>query len=108
MIYEPAEDSFLLASVLHTFVKNKSVLDMGCGSGILSVTALQQGAMSVLSVDINPESVEICKHQGLFSLVSDLFTKVTGTFDVIICNPPYLPLDDDEDKESQLITTGGQ
>src|SRR3989344_7898437 len=108
MIYEPAEDSFLLASVLPTFVKHKSVLDMGSGSGILSVTALQQGAMSVLSVDVNPEAVTVCKQQGLAAICSDLFEHVSEKFNVILFNPPYLPLDEDEDEESTRITSGGK
>ena len=40
-------------------------------------------------------------------MVSDLFLNITGTFDTIIFNPPYLPLDPSEDHESALMTTGG-
>jgi release factor glutamine methyltransferase len=33
---------------------------------------------------------------------------VKGKFDLIICNPPYLPNDNKEDEESKLATTGGE
>jgi len=41
MIYEPAEDSFLLAEQIKFFAKNKKILDMGTGSGILAKKAHQ-------------------------------------------------------------------
>ena len=82
------------------------VLDVGCGGGILARAALSV-TPEVLACDINPEAVAACTAQGISAFVSDLFDNVTGTFDVIIFNPPYLPLDAAEDAESALITTGG-
>ncbi len=108
MIYEPREDSFLLASLFSDFIfENTKVLDVGCGSGFLSVQAKNLGA-DVVSIDINPESVDYCKSLGLNVLYSDLFENVKDKFDVIVFNPPYLPEDEDEDEESKLITTGGE
>ena len=37
-----------------------------------------------------------------------MFENISEKFDLITFNPPYLPLDKREDKESQLITTGGK
>ena len=37
-----------------------------------------------------------------------MFSNVKGKFDLIIFNPPYLPNDELEDKESKKITTGGE
>ncbi|HLC55579.1 MAG TPA: HemK2/MTQ2 family protein methyltransferase [Candidatus Nanoarchaeia archaeon] len=106
MIYEPKEDSYLLQKFVKKYALGR-VLDMGAGSGIQARTALQR-TRDVLAVDINPEAVEHCKEQGIPALQSDLFDKVEGKFDVIIFNPPYLPRDEREDKESSLITTGGK
>lgn len=108
MIYEPAEDSYLLSKVLKRYVKNKKVLDMGTGSGIQAETALKSKAKSVLAVDIDKEVIAFVSQKKIPSLHSDLFSKVTGKFEVILCNPPYLPLDSKEDKQSQRITTGGK
>ena len=108
MIYTPAEDSSLLAHTLPTYVKKKSVLDMGTGSGILAETAFKAKAKKVLAVDINPEAIRLLKKKGIPSRISNLFSKVTETFEVILFNPPYLPRDSQEDKESQRITTGGK
>src|SRR3989344_3667442 len=42
------------------------------------------------------------------SIQSDLFNKVKGKFDLIIFNPPYLPEDELEDRESRRATSGGK
>lgn len=110
LIYQPAQDSLLLASVIPQYVKNKSVLDMGSGSGILAEKALQSGAKSVVAADINPESIKWIKSKDINAIQSDLFSNIPKpkTFDIIICNPPYLPKDPKEDQESSLATTGGK
>ena len=106
LIYEPDEDSFLLASSISPFCTNKKVLDMGCGMGYLALEA-QKIALSVHCVDINEAAVNSCKVLGLDAITSDLFSEVSGKFDVILFNPPYLPLEQEEDEESALITSGG-
>lgn len=108
MIYSPAEDSYLLEAQIKNYAKGKSVLDMGSGSGILAKAALDSGAKSVIAVDINKESIEHIKSLGIHSIKSDLFKNVKGKFDLVIFNPPYLPEDKNEDKESRLATTGGK
>jgi release factor glutamine methyltransferase len=112
-VYQPAEDSHLLADVLKSYFgnlvdKDISYLDMGCGSGILSETALDFGIENVLAVDINPDAVEEARRVGAIGVVSNLFNKVEGKFDVISFNAPYLPLDDREPEDSQVATTGGK
>jgi len=106
MIYEPSADSFLLQKYVIKYAKGK-VLDMGTGSGLQALTALKK-TKDVLAVDINKEAVKHVKEKGVKVVQSDLFSKVKGKFDLIIFNPPYLPEDTLEDKESQLITTGGK
>ena len=91
MIYEPNEDSYLLAEQVKKYAHGK-VLDMGTGSGIQAETALKN-TKDVLAADINEESVNYCKKKGINSIQSDLFQKVSGKFDLIIFNPPYLPLE---------------
>lgn len=108
MIYEPAEDSYLLQKQVKKFVKNgMSVLDIGTGSGIQAITANEQGA-NVLAIDINPECVKHVNNLGISTLQSNLFENVRGKFDLIIFNPPYLPEDQLEPEDSKLITTGGK
>ncbi len=110
LIYEPAEDSYLLESVIQNYAKNKSVIDIGTGSGILAKKAKKAGAKSVIALDINKEALNQLKKKvkGIKLIKSDLFNNVKESYDLIICNPPYLPEDKEEDNESSLATSGGK
>ena len=108
IIYEPAEDSYLIYREVKKIARDRKVLDMGTGSGILAIGAKRGGAREVFACDINKESVEHVKKKGINAFESDLFSNVKGKFDLIVFNPPYLPEDKREDKESRLITTGGK
>ena len=108
MIYQPAEDTYLIARTLARFVRGRSVLDIGAGSGFLTEAALNAGASSVIATDINPEVIEILRLKRLSAVQSDLFENISGCFDVIVCNPPYLPDDTRENPESKVALAGGK
>ena len=106
MIYEPGEDSFLLVSFIIKYAKN-SVLDMGCGSGILALEAMKY-TNNVLAADINSKAVEYCKNQGINAVKSNLFSNIKGRFGLILFNPPYLPKDRRENKKDAAALAGGR
>ncbi|MBN1544444.1 methyltransferase [Candidatus Woesearchaeota archaeon] len=118
MIYEPAEDSFLIQKEVKRLARGR-VIDMGTGSGILAETALKSKRVrSVLGVDIKKEAVERCrqniKGRKANFIVSDLFSKVpkprtkAQLFDTIIFNPPYLPEQEGELWELKTNIAGGK
>lgn len=99
-IYEPQEDSFLLKKHIKRYAKG-SVLDMGTGSGILAEEASRY-ADTVIAIDCSEEAIAQCKKKfadtGIIFVKSDVFEvfslgKMTRAFDLIVCNPPYLPND---------------
>lgn len=47
----------LVLKLMPFFVKNKAVVDIGCGSGILSLAAVAMGCASVTGIDIDPEAL---------------------------------------------------
>ena len=57
MIYDPQEDSYLLQSLIKRYAKDKSVLDIGSGSGIQAKEALKWKAKSLTVSDIDEESL---------------------------------------------------
>ena len=120
MIYEPREDSYLILKHIKDYAKekgkdkDKKILDLGTGSGILALEALKY-SKNVLASDINKEAVDYVKSlsQKLRAIQSDLFSHIKGKFDLILFNPPYLPEEKAEmkrlmGKELTLITTGGK
>lgn len=80
--------------LIEDYCENASVLDVGCGSGILGIGAALLGAESVLGVDIDPVAVKVAKENaemnGVAKLmdftVGDLTEKVSGMFDVVCAN----------------------
>lgn len=73
----------------------KTVLDIGCGSGILSVAAMLLGAESAAGVDIDALAVKTAREnaQGngfsepaLCYVQGDLTDKISGKFDVVVAN----------------------
>jgi len=114
MIYLPSDDSYLLVESLKKIIpkiKNKSIkiLDMGSGSGIQAQTCIDAGFNNILVSDIDKEVVNNLKDKGFNSVQSDLFSNIPikDKFGLIIFNPPYLPKDKQEPKESRKATTGG-
>lgn len=111
-IYEPREDSFLLLNYIKKYA-NGLVLDIGCGSGILGLEASKY-ADFVYLCDVNALAIEEGKenYEGKIDNIkfvkSDLFSAFKfEKFNLIIFNPPYLPLHPLEDSESALINSGG-
>ena len=98
-VYPPSEDSRLLIESLDV-ADGERILEIGCGSGIVSIHCASNGAF-VTSVDINPSAVELTRinfeNNGLKAEImeSDLYSSVSGCFDTIVFNLPYLPVDDE-------------
>ncbi|AKG17331.1 50S ribosomal protein L11 methyltransferase [Moraxella bovoculi] len=53
-------------------LKDKVVIDYGCGSGVLGVAALLLGAKEVLAVDIDPQAILATRQNAALNNVSDL------------------------------------
>ena len=76
-------------------VPETEVLDIGCGSGILSIAALLLGAKRAVGVDIDALAVKTARENGLENgfdapqyevLQGNLTDKVSGQFDVVVAN----------------------
>ncbi len=108
-VYYPREDSVLLARAVSKEPVSGKILDMGCGCGFLTV--LMSGRGEVTAADIDSAAVKNTEHNlkklGLEAetVQSNLFSNVSGSFDYIIFNPPYLPVKG-EDKIWSGGTTG--
>lgn len=76
-------------------LEKKEFMELGCGSGLISLVAAQKGAV-VTATDINPVAVEFLKKNSLANnsqlriIRSDLFDTIpVKQYDIIAINPPY-------------------
>jgi len=109
-IYQPAEDSHLLEDTLKKYIKDTNVkaIEIGVGSGIQLKTLRDLGIKDLSGVDVNKNAVKHCKELGFHCMVSDLFNFIKEKYDLIVFNPPYLPENRKEPKDSKMATTGGE
>lgn len=95
-VYEPAEDSLLLARSIRCGAR---CLEMGSGTGLVSIYCALSGSEAV-AVDISKLAVQCTAKNAkrnnvkVTGLESDLFSNVSGRYDTIAFNPPYLPVVD--------------
>lgn len=87
----------LLEWVENNDVTDKSIIEVGCGSGITSLRAAQKGA-NVWAIDIHPKAIDLLKRNAashaieLKAFESDLFAQVDDIlFDYVLINPPFYP-----------------
>jgi release factor glutamine methyltransferase len=110
-VYQPREDSFLMIKAINVKPKEK-LLEIGTGAGIIAIHCAKAGA-DVTAVDVNPHAVNCAKINTVLNKVkvkvleSDLFSNVSGKYDKIIFNPPYLP-SDKKDKFYDISYSGGK
>lgn len=88
--------------ILLDFIKpidlnNKTFLELGCGSGIISLYASKKGAI-VTASDVNKTAIDYLEQNAktnnlkTVTILSDLFESIEENyFDFIIVNPPYYP-----------------
>ncbi len=111
-VYNPSDDSYLLLKIVE-IQPGQSFLEVGTGTGLVAIHAAKLGA-KVTAVDINPQAVELTRRNAarndvrMSVLLCDMFDSVTGEFDVIAFNPPYLPADSTSTSWIERSWSGGE
>ncbi|WP_315459683.1 class I SAM-dependent methyltransferase [uncultured Streptococcus sp.] len=76
------------------FEKGKTLLDLGCGYGPLGISLAKVQGVQATMVDINNRAIDLAQKNaeknGVTANIfqSNIYERVTGTFDYIISNPP--------------------
>ena len=99
----------------------KNILDLCTGSGCIGISlALNYPKAQVTCSDISAPALKVAKqnaatHKAKINFIeSDLFNNLTGSFDLIISNPPYIKEDDiltlspEVKQEPRLAQIGGK
>ena len=111
-VYPVSEDTTLLAEAI-VVEKGQRFLEIGCGTGYITLLAARCGARAE-GVDINPDAVSLARENAQRNGMdpsmfweSDMFSEVSGTYDVIAFNPPYLPAEEFESTSFDACWDGG-
>ncbi|MCL1988916.1 MAG: 50S ribosomal protein L11 methyltransferase [Firmicutes bacterium] len=62
-------------------LKNKTILDIGCGSGILSIISMLLGANKAVACDIDPSAESCAENNALLNKVDNYEVKIGNIFD---------------------------
>lgn len=86
----------IVSTLLELPLTGRRVLDCGCGTGILGITAIKCGAASVVAYDIDEFSSDNARHNALLNGVGEqidvllgnvnVLSHVEGIFDVVLAN----------------------
>ncbi len=100
--------------------KYKTALDLCCGSGCIGISIAHRGGLDVTLADIAPEPLRYATEDAHLNQVkvtvqqSDMFKRINRSYDMILCNPPYIASGDlaslqrEVKKEPILALDGGE
>jgi release factor glutamine methyltransferase len=97
----PRQDTEILVEEALKVAEGKDILDLCTGSGciIISLSKLAR-IKSGTGVDISPKALAVARQNArnlkadVTFIESDMYSRVTGKYDIIISNPPYIPTRD--------------
>ena len=111
----PRHDSEIIIETVLKHVSNintkYSILDLGTGSGCLIISLLKEYKNSHgLGIDIDLEALKVAKtnksmllNESRLMFSNDSFENFqTKEFDIIVCNPPYIPVSQMDNIEDQI------
>ena len=94
----PRQDTETLVEEVIKVCEQKTVLDMCTGSGCIIISLAKLGRVKrAVGADISENALKVATNNAnkhmveVEFLLSDLFEKVDGSFDIIVSNPPYIP-----------------
>jgi len=107
--------SLMIAEILKQDLVGKAVLDMGCGTGILSVLASMRGAGHITGVDIDSWAIKSTAENAVYNKISNLEIIQGGAeaipdkkFDFIYANIQRNILLNDMSQYCKVLKLGGE
>jgi ribosomal protein L11 methyltransferase len=106
--------SLMIEHLLEMDLNAKSLLDMGCGTGILSILASMKGCSSIVAVDIDKwayegtiENSKLNNIDNIEALIGDVSSVENTHFDIVLANIHKNVLIDDMPKYKTLLNKNG-
>lgn len=120
----PRQDTEISVKKILNIIENNQInnmLEIGCGTGIVSISVDLESSVDVTAVDISEKAIENTKinkeklNSKIKIIKSDLFSNINEKFDLIYSNPPYIKSKEIEnlqvevrDYEPRLALDGGE
>ena len=95
----PRDDTMAVTDLALDVLRGREaprVLDLCCGTGCIGISLAALSGAAVTLADISVDALALARENaeknGVCARVmeTDLFSNITGSFDLIACNPPYL------------------
>ena len=107
----PRQDTELLVETAIQMIRERgyhTCLDLCTGSGCVGISIARNADVQMTATDISRDAINLATENAerneanVTFLESDLFQEIGGKFDLIVCNPPYLTLDDMQSLQPEL------
>lgn len=95
-------------------IRGKSLLDYGCGSGVLAIAGLKLGCTDAVAMDIDPQAVTATRENAARNGIGDELkvlgsdADIQGSFDVLVANILAGPLADLRESLVSRLSSGGE
>ncbi len=97
----PRQDTEILVEEILKVSEGKRILDICTGSGCIIISLDKLSNIdSGVGADISGKALAVARRNGaaldsgVTFIQSDIYSQVTGTYDIIVSNPPYIPTGD--------------
>lgn len=104
------ETEILVDLIINDNSNNKKILDIGTGSGAISLALSKNLKDSkIIGVDISKKAIDLANENKIKLNInnvefkeSDIFSNIEEKFDIIVSNPPYINKEDFEKLDKKL------
>lgn len=93
----PRSDTESVAEKAWSLLSEKnSALDLCTGSGCIAIAVQKRSGCKMWASDISPAALSVARQNAeangaeITFVQSDMFSSIEGSFDLIVCNPPYI------------------